>query len=442
MTSRIRFNPVAAAIATVTALAAVTAVAVAPRTAAELPREQMVREEVAMPVVAPESVDRFIQTERVRRGDTFASLLARLGAFDLEFQRFVATHPVARKILQLKAGRTVLAELDDAGRILKFSYRLNGLDDNETQITRAGRRVLIQRDGDQFSAREEEAVVERAIETRATEIRTTLFAATIASGIPDSVAGQLDDVFGLELDVHKDLRRGDKVRVVYETLREAGSFDTPVAGRVLAAEIVTGGVRHEAAWFERAAAKAARPGRGEYYTFSGQGLKKAFLRNPVEVSAVMSGFTQARLHPVMRDWRAHKGVDFAAPTGTKVRSVGDGTVEFIGQQRGYGNVVIVKHPGDITTLYAHLSDFVDGLTTGSRISQGDIVGYVGQTGWATGPHLHYEFRIHGEQTNPLTVALPQAHPLDAVERQRFAALVQGYRTELARIDQIQVARFQ
>jgi murein DD-endopeptidase MepM/ murein hydrolase activator NlpD len=440
-----RFKPIAAVIAAISALGAVTAVAFAPLTATDRPSILTIREDVLLSVAGEESLDRFMQVERVRRGDSLGSLLGRIGAIDADFQRFVAAHPIARRILQLKPGRTVLAELDGAGRIQSFSYRINGLEETDIAPVKTGRRITISRDDSRFVFREEEAPVERSIEMRSAVVRTSLFAAIDQAGIPDTVAVQLEEVFGSEMDISRSLKRGDALRVIYETLREAGSFDTPVAGRVLAVDMVSDGEHHEAIRFDRAPSETragARSPKAEYYTFDGRGLKKSFLRNPLEFSRVMSGFTESRLNPITREWRAHRGVDFAAPIGTRVRSVADGTIEFSGLQRGYGNVLIIRHGGSLSTLYAHLSDFADGLHEGSKVNEGDVIGYVGQTGWATGPHLHYEFRINGEQTDPLTVALPQSRPLDDSERKRFLELAEAFRSKLARFDEFQIARFQ
>ena len=343
-------------------------------------------------------------------------------------------------MLALAAGRTVLAELDGTGMVLRFSYRLDGVEDSDNGQVRPGRRVLIQRDAQgRLSAREETATLERDAEVRSVEIRNGVYAAAESAGIPDAVITQIDDIFGHEFDVQRDIRPGDRLKVVWETVREAGSFDTPAAGRVLAVELESGRQRREAYWFARGAGK----GRGEYYTADGRSLRKSFLRNPIEVSRVMSGFSESRLHPVMRDWRAHKGVDFSAPIGTRVRTVGDGVVEFVGQQRGYGNVVIVRHTPTVTTLYAHLNEFAGSLVKGDTVNQGDVIGYVGQTGWATGPHLHYEFLINGEQTDPMTVALQQApSPLDAGDKRRFAESVAARRADLGRTELAALARFQ
>jgi murein DD-endopeptidase MepM/ murein hydrolase activator NlpD len=341
-----------------------------------------------------------------------------------------------RKALQMRPGRTVQAEVDSLGRVLRFSYRLGGLeDDSSAEELKPLKRIQVLRDGDRFSALEEQIPLERSVETRSVEIRSSLFAATDAAGIPEAVAIKVADVFAGDIDFTRDLRKGDRLRVVYETVREAGSFDSPSASRVVAIELVNDGKRYDAFWLER-------EGRGEYFTFDGRSLKKAFLRNPLEFSRITSGFTESRLHPVFRDWRAHKGVDFAAPVGTRVRAASDGTVEFVGQQRGYGNMVVLRHRNNYSTVYAHLNGFAEGMKVGARIGQGDLVGTVGQTGWATGPHLHYEIKINGDQVNPLTVALPEGKVLDGADRKRLAASVAQMREALARVDTLRVARFQ
>ena len=431
-----RFRQVAIATAMVGALGAVTAFGVAPIASSELPPPVTVTEPVALTLQAPEALERFIQSETIRRSDTLAALLSRMGAADSDFLRFVSADPVARKALQMRPGRTVQAEVDSLGRVLRFSYRLGGLeDDSSAEELKPLKRIQVLRDGDRFSALEEQIPLERSVETRSVEIRSSLFAATDAAGIPEAVAIKVADVFAGDIDFTRDLRKGDRLRVVYETVREAGSFDSPSASRVVAIELFNDGKRYDAFWLER-------EGRGEYFTFDGRSLKKAFLRNPLEFSRITSGFTESRLHPVFRDWRAHKGVDFAAPIGTRVRAASDGTVEFVGQQRGYGNMVVLRHRNNYSTVYAHLNGFAEGMKVGARIDQGDLIGTVGQTGWATGPHLHYEIKINGDQVNPLTVALPEGKALDGADRKRLAASVAQMREALARVDTLRVARFQ
>ena len=362
-----RFREIAIVTGLVTALAAVTAFGVAPLASSELPPARTVVDSVPLSLQVPDSLDRFIQTETIRRGDTLAQLMSRLGANDAQFLRFVASDPVGRKAMQMRAGRTVQAEIDSYGRVQRFTYRLGGLEDErDAETARPAKRVEIRRTDDALAASEQDIPLERTQETRSVEIQSSLFAATDAAGIPEAVAIKVADVFGGDVDFQRDLRKGDRLRVVYETVREAGSFDAPTTGRVLAIEFVNAGKRYDAMWYEHA-------GRGEYYTFDGRSLKKAFLLNPLEFSRITSGFTESRLHPIFRDWRAHRGVDFAAPAGTRVRATADGTVEFAGQQRGYGNMVVIKHRNHYSSVYAHLQHFAEGIRPGAKVSQGDVV---------------------------------------------------------------------
>ena len=430
------FPQIAIATALVGLLGAVTAFGVAPLTEAELPPQQRITEAVPLALQVPESLDSFIQTETIRRGDTLAQVMNRLGAADPQFLRFVSSDPVARGALQMRAGRTVQAQIDGLGRVQRFAYRHGGLEEaSSSGKPSPATRIEIVRDGEQLRATEDLIPLERDIEMRSVEIRSSLFAATDAAGIPEAVAIHVAEVFGGDIDFSRDLRKGDRLRVVYETMREADSLELPHPGRVLAIELVNAGDRHQAFWFERS-------GRGEYFTFDGQSLKKNFLRNPLEFSRITSGFTQARLHPVLRDWRAHKGVDFGAPIGTRVRATADGTVAFAGQQRGYGNVVILNHRNDFSTLYAHLKGFAPGIVPGAKVEQGQTIGAVGMTGWTTGPHLHYEVKIRGEQVDPMGVALPDSRPLTPGERERLVASVRNMREQLAQLDTVRVARFE
>lgn len=343
--------------------------------------------------------ERFVREERFQAGETVTGLLARLGVAEADAQQLVRL----KELRRLRAGTTVTAEVGPAGELLSMGFL--GVRDSMT---------VIGRDAAGFRAGEERASLETQIAMKSGVIRSSLFAAADASGIPDAVAMQLADVFGGDIDFYRDLRRGDRFSVVYELQALNGR---PVrSGRVLAAEFRNQGRNHRAVWYSRSDADGKKS--GGYYSADGKNLRKAFLRTPLEFSRVSSGFGM-RQHPFLHAWRAHRGVDYAAPAGTRVRSVGDGVVEFAGRQGGYGNVVILRHAGNATTLYAHLNAFVRGLHKGTRLAQGDTVGYVGQTGWATGPHLHYEFRIAGLARNPLAVALPAAQPVAAYEMSAF-----------------------
>jgi murein DD-endopeptidase MepM/ murein hydrolase activator NlpD len=274
--------------------------------------------------------------------------------------------------------------------------------------------VRIEPVGDGFRVAYESLQLDTRVVVKSGTVRTSLFEATDSAGVPDRVASQLADIFGGDIDFHRDLRKGDHFSVVYE-LRE---FDgRPVrAGRVLAAEFVNNGRAYRAIHF----------GSG-YYTPQGKNLRKAFLRSPLEFSRISSRFGM-RLHPFLQSWRAHKGIDYAAPIGTRVRAVADAVVEYAGPKGGYGNVVILRHQGQYSTVYAHLSRIA--VHRGARVAQNDTIGFVGQTGWATGPHLHYEFRVAGQARNPFAVALPAALPLPETQMAAFRAQATAMASDL------------
>jgi murein DD-endopeptidase MepM/ murein hydrolase activator NlpD len=328
--------------------------------------------------------------ERFQRGDTLAGFLQRLGIAEEDVERLKRV----RALQQLRPGMMVTAEVGADGT----PHYLNFLNGRDT-LVRIGGPL------EGYRASEERAQLEARTVMKASVIRSSLFAASDAAGIPDSIAMQLADVFSGDVDFHRDLRQGDRFSVVYELHHFAGR---PVrAGRVLAAEFTNQRKTFRAVYF-----------KGGYYAADGKNLRKAFLRSPLEFSRVTSGFGTRR-HPIHKDWRAHKGIDYGAPIGTRVRSVGNGFVDFAGPKGGYGNVVIVRHQGQYSTVYAHLSRIA--VRRGARVEQNDTVGYVGQTGWATGPHLHYEFRIASEARNPFSIAMPAASPLAAQDLPAFEA---------------------
>lgn len=353
----------------------------------------------------------FWREERFGRGDTISDLLARLGVNDAEARAFLQQVKRGGALRLLRPGATVQARTADDGTLLALRY-----------ITDRSRLIGFDKQGTEFNAVEQQLALTPQQRMRSGEIRSSLFAAADAAGVSDSVAIQIADIFSGEIDFHRDLRRGDRFSVIYEMLYHEGHAIK--SGRVLAAEFVNQGRSYRAIWFQDAA------GKGGYYTPEGKNLRKAFLRSPLEFSRISSGFSM-RFHPILKKWRAHKGIDYAAPTGTKVKATADGKVEFVGTQNGYGKVVMLRHQGGISTYYAHLNSFASGLHRGSRVDQGDVIGHVGQTGWATGPHLHYEFRVGDKVRNPLTIALPAALPVPAQQR---AAFKQAAEPLAARLD--------
>jgi murein DD-endopeptidase MepM/ murein hydrolase activator NlpD len=339
--------------------------------------------------------------ERIVRGDRAASLLRRLGADDAEVKAFLrATH--SSKILrELIPGRSVRAYQSADGKLLALRYQNDG------------DALNVERDGEGFRASESAIDLERRVLVASGEIDTSLFGATDAAQLPDAVAIQIADVFATDVDFHRDLRQGDRFTVVYEMYYDQGE---PVrSGRILAAEFINDGRAYRALWFDYA------KGQGGYYTPYGTNIRKAFLRSPLEFSRVTSRYTNRRYHPVLREWRAHRGVDYGAPVGTRVRATGNGVVKFVGRRGGYGNLIVLRHQSQYTTWYGHLSRFAKGLHSGARVQQGETIGYVGMTGLATGPHLHYEFRVNGVHRDPLKVVLPPAPPIQAAQRPAFDA---------------------
>jgi len=365
-------------------------------------------EQIAALSAAPQS---YVAEERVRAGDTLGTMLDRLGVEDADASAFIKSDPVARAILQLRAGRQLSAEVSDTGALQRLNSTMPDNSGNMVNLT-------ITREGDHFKATQTAAALERRIEMRSGEIRSSLFAATDAAQIPDSVAMQIVDMFSTEIDFGSDLRRGDRFNVVYETFWQNGEYLR--SGRVLAGEFMNGPATYQSVWFDDPKSGLS----GGYYGFDGKSLKKAFLKSPLQFTRISSGFSM-RKHPISGKWKQHKGVDFAAPMGTPIRASGEGTITFKGQQRGYGNVIMIKHWSNYSTVYGHMSRFAANIHQGSKVSQGQIIGYVGMTGWATGPHLHYEFRINNVARNPLTVDIPNAQPLTATQMQRFRGVADG-----------------
>lgn len=392
-------------------------------TLARLPADTVPRQEISEPLALPlaetleNAMQPFVHEEKFRQGDSVAALLQRAGVDDEAALQFLRTDPAARTLFhQLSPGKNFTLETGPHGELESLLFPLNGGED---------RVLTIHRQAGRFTATETSLPTETRIMTQAAEIRSSLFAAADAADIPDAIAIQLADLFGGDIDFLHDLRKGDRFTVIYESITYLGR---PVrSGRILAAEFINAGKSYRAAWFAD-----NRPGSsgGAYYTADGKPLRKAFLRSPLEFSRITSGFTQARFHPILKKWRAHKGIDFGAPTGTRVKATGDGVVDFAGIQGGYGKVIILRHQGRYTTLYGHLSGFAPGLRKGKRVSQGEVIGFVGATGLASGPHLHYEFRINNVYQNPLTVALPGAPALSAVQMARFRAQTTDYLAQL------------
>ena len=357
------------------------------------------------------------RSDNVRSSDTAESLLRRMGVADPAAAAFLRRDTHAQQNLLGRTGRLIKAETTDDHRLLRLTARWAHDDSGDFK-----RLVVEKSNSGEFTSRIETAPLTVSSRLAGGVIHSSLFAATDASNIPDNVAIQLAELFSGDIDFRRALRKGDRFSLVYETLEADGE---PLrSGRVLSAEFHNQGKSHQAVWFQE-------PGtaKGAYYTLAGQSLRRAYLTSPLEFSRVSSGFAM-RFHPIHKTWRAHLGTDFAAPTGTAVRTIGDGVVEFAGTQNGFGNVVFVKHRNQHVTVYAHLSR-ID-VRPNQAVEQGQTIGAVGATGWATGPHLHFEFRVNGAHQDPMTIVAQSeaAAPVSAAARPAFDRLAANMRLQL------------
>ena len=386
-----------------------------------LPVRQVLESVQSLPVVAQgEFLDlhslKLFRSEVTRSTDTVEALLMRLGVDDLAGAAFLRNEPIYRSVVLGRAGRNVTVEATDSHKLEKLTVRWAPNDDGTF------RRLVIERTpAGQFASRIESAPLTASARLASGAIRTSLFAAADEARIPEAIATQLADIFSADIDFHRALRRDDRFNIVYEALEADGE---PLrTGRILSAEFVNAGKTYQAMWFQE-------PGqKGGYYTLDGRSLRQSYLASPMAFSRVTSGFAM-RFHPIHQTWRAHLGVDYGAPTGTPVRTIGDGVVEFAGVQNGFGNVVIIQHGNNAETVYAHLSR-ID-VRPGQKVEQGQHIGAVGATGWATGPHLHYEFRVNGIHQDPLLAARESGTaPVSAATRPAFNRLSNMMRSQLA-----------
>ena len=359
-----------------------------------------------------------------RTGDNASVLLERLGVTDAAAVAFLRNDATAKRLFEGRGGRMVQVRAGQDGRLRSLVARSPA--PRSEQLATHFLRLTVTADA-QGAWQSVEEVLPLQSQTRLASgtIQSSLFAASDEARIPDAIAVQMAEIFSGDIDMHRELRRGDTFSVVYEALTADGE---PVAwsqgnGRVLAAEFVNRGKAHHAVWYRGA------DGRGAYFDMTGHSRKRTFLASPMEFSRMTSGFAM-RFHPIMQKWRAHLGVDYAAPTGTAVRTVGDGLVEFAGRQNGYGNVIQIAHANGRATLYAHLSR-ID-VKKGQRVEQGHRIGAVGSTGWSTGPHLHFEFRVNGRHEDPQrTARASEAVALSPEASAEFAALSQTLQAQLS-----------
>ena len=336
---------------------------------------------------------------RINRGDTMAQIFDHHGLSARDLHDVVNSHKLAEALKHLRPGQVISLQTDGGElRALKFDLDL-------TQT------LLVRKQGGAFTSEIITAELETRVKQAQGVINDSLYLAGQDAGLSDRLLMQLIGIYGWDIDYRLDIRKGDSFRVIYEEIFK--NREKVAEGNVLAAEFNNRGRVIRSVRFARA------NGQADYFADDGASMRKAFSRNPLDFSRISSHFNLRRKHPVLNRIRAHKGVDYAAATGTPIKATGDGKVQFIGNKGGYGKTIIVKHGEKYTTLYAHMSRFKKGLKRGQPVEQGQIIGYVGKTGLATGPHLHYEFRMDGLHRNPVTVPLPQADSISAAEADDF-----------------------
>jgi murein DD-endopeptidase MepM/ murein hydrolase activator NlpD len=405
-------------------LSVVAAFGIAPHSQVEPIPLQEVVQDISLPVthsIVTAGPELYWRDERVQQGDTVPAVLARLGVDDSPAVAYLLQARNVRSLYQLVPGKTVRAVVSEDGRLHRLSY-----------LNRDGTQLVVERMPNGFVAGEEIPTLETRYSFASGNIESSLFAATDAAGIPESVAMQMADIFSSDVDFHRDLRRGDRFSVVFEVGYK--DDDATDAAQVVAAEFVNQGRIHRAVRFRDS------DGRTGYYSPDGKNVRKTFLRSPIEFSRMTSGFMRSRFHPLLGKSRAHKGVDYGAPIGTKVRATASGQVVFAGQQGGYGNVIVLRHGAGYSTLYGHLSGFAKQIHNGARIDQGDIIGFVGRSGLTTGPHLHYEFRLNDVQQNPLNLTPPLGPAITSTQKARFEQITKPLTARLDALSHTRLAQ--
>ncbi len=347
----------------------------------------------------------------VKRGDTLAAIFNREGFSPRELYDIMQLGALTAALKDIRPGESLEFRADDTKQLVGLSYK--------TDITHT---LIIERDSTGFSAREEIRSPELRVAHASAIISNSLYRSGQQAGLTDNLIMELAGIFGWDIDFALDIRQGDHFTVLYEEQYLDG--EKIGYGDIVAAQFTNRGKTFEAVRFTN------EKGVSQYFTPEGRSMRKAFLRSPVDFRRISSRFTRERHHPVLGKKRPHRGVDYAAATGTPIKAAGDGKIIFRGTKGGYGTTVVIQHGTQYTTLYAHLSNFKRGQRNGSYVKQGDIIGFVGSSGLATGPHLHYEFRVNGTHRNPLTVKFPDAQPIKAAYKKEFSAQTQPILAQL------------
>ncbi|MBT3204875.1 MAG: peptidoglycan DD-metalloendopeptidase family protein [Gammaproteobacteria bacterium] len=362
------------------------------------------------------------KTIQVKAGDTLASIFSNAGLSASTTHQVVQLNKQTKKLSKIRPGQNISILQDSEGTLINLKYM--------PSLTQT---LVIKRQQDKKLTSE---LLHHPLDPipvfKSGEITSSLFLAAEKSNIPESVIMELAGIFGWDIDFALDIRKGDQFAVVYNELFKDG--EKIRNGRILSAEFINQGKQYKAVYY------TDPKGESSYYSPDGKSMRKAFLRSPVKFSRISSRFKRNRKHPVLSKTRAHKGVDYAASRGTPIRASGDGKIKYKGTKGGYGKTIYIQHGGKYTTVYAHMSRYARGSRKGKRVKQGQIIGYVGSTGLATGPHLHYEFRVHGVHRNPLTVKLPAAEPIDKAYRAHFKKETRTFLSMLNLMDEKKVAQ--
>ena len=390
--------------------------------------QPVISDEGLSPLVLPETVEIETPPEpavvwqeiEVKKGDTLAGIFSRLGLSPQQLHALMSQGGAVNNLKKIFPGQILRISSSAEHGLVKLLYPIDKLSTLE-----------ITRNDDSFEVSTKHRTPETRIKHASGEIDSSLFLAAGRAGLSDSLTMELAGVFGWDIDFALDIRKGDQFTLLYEDKYLDGEFIGH--GDILAAEFVNNGRRYQAVRYTDAG------GKTDFYSLDGRSMRKAFLRTPVEIARISSGFNLKRKHPILNKIRAHKGVDYAAPRGTPIKATGNGKIVHRGKKGGYGKTIVIKHGTKYSTLYAHLSNYRKGQKVGSRVQQGDIIGYLGSTGLATGPHLHYEFRIDGVHRNPLRVKLPGAEPLKDKYRDDFNAKAEALLAQMDLVRSIQVA---
>lgn len=328
----------------------------------------------------------------IKKGESLSTIFSDFEFSRVDLHQIIHANALGKQFATIVPGKTLIAKTDEKGQLQQLKYQKNSIDT-----------LIATRLNDTFEIEIISKTIETQIANTQATINNSLFLDGKAVGLSDNIIMQLANIFAWDIDFALNLRKGDQFTIVYEKQFVEGKEIN--SGKIISAEFINQGTPYTAVRFKD------KQGKTSYFTPDGNSLRKAFLRTPVDFARISSHFNLKRKHPVLNRIRAHKGVDYAANTGTPVKSTADGKIVYRGRKGGYGRVVIVQHRKKYSTLYAHLSKFKKGQKLGRQIKQGQIIGYVGKSGLATGPHLHYEFRVNGKHRNPLTVKLPHSLPI-------------------------------